>query len=342
MPPEIPPRHPRPVSAAPGEVPPLLAPPVLNEIPNAEPRPNRIRLRVPLRNWRPAAAIFGVLVVGWLGISLLPGARESRKDFARLCEMVLPSMAGGTEIIPSGAERLLDAKRRETDLVRIASGHGELSRIAQQLLDQKKAALGILSEGSSALATGIRGGIENSMAERSQKATGPSSGDAKIWEGVVGLLKQGINTAKLAGDVQTIGVSLAKLAPRFSRNPDDDFAVDGSFSEEAPGPFEKLVGQVHSDGGVQQLWLTQRQSKLLHDCVIVVRLIRPNAESFLHCYFIREWRQGEGKTAVFTTGFAGDSDPAVNRVAFQIFAREQTSPEMQISRTGSAWPYFKQ
>lgn len=102
------------------------------------------------------------------------------------------------------------------------------------------------------------------------------------------------------------------------------------------------MGQVHSDAGKQRIWLTQRQAAGLHNCFVVVRLVRPNAASFLHCYFVREWRKGESKTVEFTTGFAGDSDPAVNRVVFQVFANELCSPKMETSRKGNAWPYIKQ
>jgi hypothetical protein len=286
--------------------------------------------------------LLGILVILWLGLSLLSGGSETRKDFARLSEILLPGMTGETEIAPSLSEGILEGERREADLKRIASGRGQLAMIAKQIFDQRNVAAGIVSEGAAALGTALRGRMENSMAEGGKQTKGPSTGDGKILEGLAGFLKQGVNTVKLFADMQTRVAALVELAPRYGPRPAQDFAVDVNFAEQEPGPFEKLMGQVHSDGGKQQLWLTQRQSPQLHDCIVVVRLVRPNAASLLHGYYVPDWQKGESKTVEFTTGFTGDSDPAVNRVIFQFFAREITSPKMEISRTGNAWPYFKQ
>lgn len=161
-----------------------------------------------------------------LGLSLLSGGGDSRKDFSRLSEILLPGMTGEAEIEPSFSENLLESKRREADLQRIAAGNGELGKIAQQIFKQRQVAHGIASDGAAALGTVVRGGIENSMSDGKKRANGPSSGDAKVLQGLVGVLKQGFSAVELFADMQSRFAAMAELAPRYSPRQLEDFDID--------------------------------------------------------------------------------------------------------------------
>jgi hypothetical protein len=269
---------------------------------------------------------------------------DTPERFARLSACLFPSLSVENEapVQLTLAEQKLAWNRRQQELHQLSKESRDLAPLARKANAQLDKALSIAESApgvSGLVMAGAELAIGYSLASRDLLESGSKGALAEI-SGAVNRYKEITN---LHTSFEAAKVALYEQAPRFCAAPASGEVIACTLTEEKPFILNRILdGDVHSMDGTQTLTLANASGHELTDCVIQIRLIENDGQSYLHHYYVKTWPAGQRRRVVYsTTSLFDETSKDVNRLEAQLFAREFSSQTVRLTRSGEAWPYTR-
>lgn len=290
-------------------------------------------------------AVASLVVIG-VGRYVWSEARreDTPERYAQLCGLILAGLPAESAAPPpraTSAERAVWFQDLQNELGGLARECRQLAPIANDVA-RELAQVEQVAKRAQPVSKLILSGVEilvgvglksSDMLESGSKgALQQITGYSEIWEAMKASRER----------IEIARVRLAELAPTFCGPTANEALIEATFTEEAPALLDRVLGDSQSTDAIQTLRLKNRSGQTLSRCVIKVRLVRPSGESFLNLYYVHAWPDDERRLIRYAPrGPFADTHRDVNRVLISVAAKEKTSPEISLSRTGETWPYTK-
>ena len=312
-------------------------------MPTAEPPPLPLKTKshFALRGFLIATA----LVAAGAGLWLL--RREIKREdtperFARLSLLLLPELEadGARSIKATDAEQRFKMDKRRAGLLALSRECRDLAPIARTTEAELGRALS-LAEAAPAASGILLSGVETAVGyslRSSEMMESGSKGLLDLAKNYVALFQE---MSAIRTTIETQRIALFELAPRFSAAPTAAPVLSVQMAEEKPFLLNRILdGDQHSMKGTQTLTLVNESGRTLSACVLSVRFVEADGDSYRHFYSIPAWLAGERRVVRYTPGGPfTETSTDVNRVQVQVYATELSSPLAELTRKGAAWPY---
>lgn len=293
--------------------------------------PEATRPRRPWGRIARTGAVIAALVAG-AGAALYAVDQARREDtpeqFAQLagnlCTPMLPSDV--TVVRPSDAEVVVNLKHRREVNRDVSRTCRTLATLADEdlavldgfrAIDERRETAAPLVGAAALTAVGIFAHSGDATQVGAEHAFDELRRLGQTW----------VEFCALRNRLTANQIELALLAPRFSGPVCATCLVTGAFDEPGLifGPDQHTLS------------LTNVSGAALHDCVVDVRLVDEDGESYRNVRFVSTWPMGQAVCARFERGLFSETPRKVKRIFVTVWAREQSSATLTMKRGLFGW-----